>query len=73
MTIRFASWWKKPFSARERKGPKAFHGRFLRWKMLLPQNCAILHNAVQIEPVRLPYEKHAVQRSENMRKKFFLN
>ena len=57
------------FRAREER-PKAFHGRFLRWKMLLPQNCAILHNAVQIEPVRLPYEKHAVQRSENMRKSF---
>jgi hypothetical protein len=47
---------------------RIFHGRFLRSAIFLLQNCATLRNALPIELVRLPYEKHAVQRRGNVRK-----
>src|SRR6266404_1736697 len=60
-------WSLIPFHTRARERQK-FHGRFLRSVEFLVQNRANLCNAWQIPFVRLTYDSHAVQNSENVRK-----
>jgi hypothetical protein len=50
-----------------------FYGLFLRSGKIWLQNGAILRNTVQTALVRMTYEKHAMQRYENLRNSLGLN
>jgi hypothetical protein len=50
-----------------------FYGLFLRSGKILLQNGAILRNTAQTALVRITYEKHAMQRYENLRNSLGLN